>query len=383
MRFEFATSQRIVFGAGALTEAAPAAASFGKRALVVIGASASRADKLLAQLQAAGVTTSLFQVRGEPTIEQVVTGVEQARAAQCDLVVGLGGGSALDTGKAIAALLANPGGIHDYLEVVGQGRPLVNPPLPFIAIPTTSGTGSEVTRNAVLTDTRQKTKISLRSAMMLPRLAIVDHELTLGLPPAVTAASGMDALSQLLEAFVSNAANPISDAFCREGLARAAGALLRAYSDDDPQAREDMALASLLSGLALANARLGAVHAFAGPIGGLFSAPHGALCARLLPAIMETNLKALQARDPHAPFLAHFTEAARLLTGNTAAQAEDGIQWLEDLCAKLEISPLKTYGMSVSDFPVIIGAAQKANAMKGNPVELSHTELNGILEKSL
>ncbi|MGC1376109.1 MAG: iron-containing alcohol dehydrogenase, partial [Anaerolineales bacterium] len=331
MRFEFATSARILFGPGTLSEAAPTARSFGRRALLVAGKSATRAAPLLEKLQAEGVTASLFHVDGEPSVEAVVAGTQQARAAGCELVIGLGGGSALDAGKAIAALLANPGEIYDYLEVVGLGQALVNAPAAYIAIPTTSGTGSEATRNAVLTATKQKTKVSLRSASMLPRLAIVDPTLTHGLPPEVTAASGMDALTQLIEPFVSNAPNPLVDGFCREGIRRAARALRPACEADDPDAREDMALASLLSGMALANAKLGAVHAFAGPLGGMFTAPHGALCARLLPLVLEANLKALRARAPQSPALARFDELAHMLTGNPGADAEDGIAWLQGL----------------------------------------------------
>ena len=383
MRFEFATSQRMLFGAGTLAEAAPAARSFGRRALVVVGKSAARAEKLLAQLQAVQVAASLFQVPDEPTIEMAGSGTAQARAQGCDLVIALGGGSPLDAGKAIAALLANPGDIYDYLEIVGKGQPLANAPLPFIAIPTTSGTGSEATRNAVLTDTAQRIKVSLRSALMLPRLAIVDPELTFGLPPAVTAASGMDALTQLLEPFLSNAANPLADGFCREGLPRAARALLRASTEEDPQAREDMALASLLGGMALANARLGAVHAFAGPIGGLHGAPHGALCARLLPLVMQANLKALRARQPQSATLDRFTEVAHLLTGRPQAHAEDGIQWLKELVTALDIPPLSAYGITKADFEAIVTPAQKANSMKGNPVELTKAELEEILEKAV
>ncbi len=402
MRFEVATANRIVFGPGTLSEAAPAARAFGQpgdgmspvrhpsgtrpagqRALVVVGKSAGRAEKLLEQLKTEGLTASIFHVPGEPTIEMVVAGTQQARAAGCEVVIGLGGGSALDTGKAIAALLTNPGDIYDYLEVVGKGQALVNTPAAFIAIPTTSGTGSEVTRNSVLTAPEARVKVSLRSALMLPRLAIVDPELTYGLPPDVTAASGMDALTQLLEPFLSNAANPISDGFSREGLARIARALRLAYADDDHQAREDMALASLLGGLALANARLGAVHAFAGPIGGMFPAPHGALCARLLPVIMEINLKALNEREPLSPQLERFAEAARILTGNPGARAEDGIGWIKELCETFKISPLAAYGIKASDFPAITAQAKKANSMKGNPVALTDGELNGILETAL
>ncbi len=383
MRFEFATANRIVFGPGTLSEAAPAAQTFGQRALVVVGKSTVRAEKLLEQLKAGGLEAGIFHIPGEPTIEMVIAGTEQARAEGRELVIGLGGGSALDAGKAIAALLTNPGELYDYLEVVGKGQALVNAPAAFIAIPTTSGTGSEVTRNSVLTASGQRAKVSLRSVLMLPRLAIVDPELTYGLPPEVTAASGMDALTQLVEPFLSNAANPISDAFCHEGLARIARSLRLAYAQDDHQAREDMALASLLGGLALANARLGAVHAFAGPLGGMFPAPHGALCACLLPVIMEINLKALKEREPASPRLERFAEVAAILTGNRRARAEDGIHWVKELCQDFKISPLATYGVKASDFPAITAQAKKANSMKGNPVELTDDELTNIIEAAL
>lgn len=383
MRFEFATATRIVFGAGALVEAAPAAHALGQRALVVVGKSAGRADVLLGQLEAQGLAVSLFQAGGEPTIEVVVAGTELARAAGCELVIGMGGGSPLDAGKAIAAMLGNPGQIYDYLELVGQGRPLEKASFPFIAIPTTAGTGSEVTRNAVLVAARERAKVSLRSPLMLPRLAIVDPELTYGLPQEATAGSGMDAITQLVEPFVSNAANPISDAFCRDGLARAVRWLPVAYAKDDPQAREEMALASLLGGMALANARLGGVHAFAGPLGGMYGAPHGALCARLLPVVMEANLKALQTREPGSPILERFTETARILTGDPAAQAEDGPRWLKELCAGLKIAPLSAYGLKQADFTGVAANAKKANAMKGNPVELTEAELTEILAAAL
>jgi alcohol dehydrogenase class IV len=399
MRFEFATSARIIFGPGTLGEAAPAARSFGRRALLVLGKSSTRAGTLLEKLQAEGVTASLFHVDGEPGVETVIAGVEQARDQRCELVIGLGGGSALDAGKAIAALLTNPGEIYDYLEVVGLGQALGNAPAAYIAIPTTSGTGSEATRNAVLTACPSHSphsgrsavqnggqggvKVSLRSASMLPRLAIVDPTLTHGLPPEVTAASGMDALTQLIEPFVSNTPNPLVDGFCREGIQRAARALRPACEADDPDAREDMALASLLSGMALANAKLGAVHAFAGPLGGMFAAPHGALCARLLPLALAANLKALRERAPQSPSLARFDELAHMLTGDPGADAEDGIAWLQGLCAAFKIAPLAAYGIKKSDFPAIAAQAQKANSMKGNPLALTDDELVNILEAAL
>jgi len=224
----------------------------------------------------------------------------------------------------------------------------------------------------------------LRSPLMLPRVAIVDPELTYTLPPEITASTGLDALTQLIEPFLSNAANPMTDAICREGLLRAARSLRRAYENgDDPHARQDMALASLFGGMALANAKLGAVHGFAGPIGGMFPAPHGAVCARLLPVVVEMNLNAIRDRAAQRPDLERFTEMSRLLTSDPDSRAEDGIRWLHELCAALNVPPLATYGVTKSDLPEIIAQAKKASSMKGNPIELMDGELNRIMELAL
>jgi len=384
MHFEFATATRIVFGEGTVKELASAAKSFGERALVVLGKSDLRIAESIEQLKKEGLTLSLFHISGEPTVETVRSGLEQARIQHCDLVIGMGGGSVIDTGKAIAGLMSNPGEIYDYLEVVGKGKPLTNPSAPYIAIPTTAGTGSEVTRNAVITVTDQRVKVSLRNPSMLPRVAIVDPELTYSLPPEITASTGLDALTQLIEPFLSNAANPMTDAICREGLLRAARSLRRAYENgDDPHARQDMALASLFGGMALANAKLGAVHGFAGPIGGMFPAPHGAVCARLLPVVVEMNLNAIRDRAAQRPDLERFTEMSRLLTSDPDSRAEDGIRWLHELCAALNVPPLATYGVTKSDLPEIIAQAKKASSMKGNPIELMDGELNRIMELAL
>ena len=352
MRFEFATATRIIFGPGTIKELAPATKSFGRRALIVEGESGQRIAGLIGPLSAAGIAISEFHVSGEPTVAVVEAGLKQARAGQCDLVISIGGGSVIDCGKAIAGLITNPGPIYDYLEVVGKGQPLTNLSAHFIAVPTTAGTGSEVTRNAVLTAVDQRVKVSLRSPLMLPRLALVDPELTYTLPPEITAASGLDALTQLIEPFLSNASNPITDAICREGMRRASRSLQAAYQDgDNPLAREDMSLASLFGGIALANAKLGAVHGFAGPIGGMFPAPHGAICARLLPVVLETNLKALRDRAAQGSDLERFTEMGRILTGDLDSRPEDGIRWLHGLCASLKVPPLATYGITEIGFP--------------------------------
>jgi alcohol dehydrogenase class IV len=383
MRFEFASAARIVFGEGAVREVAPAAAAMGRRALVVTGASRERAAPLIAALKAAGVACVSLAVAGEPTVELVRDGARFARAEGCDLVVAMGGGSALDAGKALAALMANSGDPLDYLEVVGRGQPLERTPAPSIAVPTTAGTGSEVTRNAVLASPGHRVKASLRSAAMLPHLAVVDPELTWDLPPAVTASTGLDALTQLIEPYVSTRANAMTDLYCVEGMRCAAAALPRVYADGhDREARRDMAWASLLGGLALANAGLGAVHGFAAPVGGMFPAPHGAVCAAVLPHAMDVNVRALRQRAAGSDALRRYGEVARFLTGNPLATAEDAVRWTADICRRLAIPPLRTYGVRPEDFAVLVEKAAKASSMKTNPIALTPEELAEIIARA-
>lgn len=381
MRFEFATATRIVFGEGTLREVAPAAKERGGRALLVTGKSAERSVPLVADLTAAGVECVRFPFSGEPTVELVREGVECGRKEHCDLVIGFGGGSAMDAAKAIAALLTNPGDVMEYLEIIGDGKPLIALPAPWIAVPTTAGTGSEVTRNAVLASPRHKLKVSLRSPQMLPCLAVVDPALTLDLPPEVTSTSGLDALTQLIEPFVSVKANALTDGFSLEGLRRASRSLRRAYQEGhDIHARAEMSLAALLGGLALANAGLGVVHGFASPLGGMVDAPHGALCAALLAAGMEANIRALRARAPESEALRRYQRIAHLLTGDHYAHPEDGVQWVRELCRELKVRPVSAYGVRVEDFPAIVEKASKANSMKGNPIQLTAEELQDVLK---
>jgi alcohol dehydrogenase class IV len=392
MRFEFATATRIIFGAGTLKEVGAIAAKMGSRALIVTGSSAlrqapgkpDRARPLLDDLTAQGVESVTFVVPGEPTTHLVSEGTREAREADCDLVIGIGGGSVIDTGKAIAALLTNGGEPLDYLEVIGQGQPLTKPPAPYIAIPTTAGTGSEVTKNAVLASPEHRVKVSLRSNLTLPRLAVVDPELTYSMPPALTASTGLDALTQVIEPYVSNKANPLTDAICREGIRRGALSLRRAYEKgSDAVAREDMAITSLFGGLALANAKLGAVHGFAGPMGGMFHAPHGAICGQLLPHVMAVNVQALQKRGQGGDALRRYDEVAQLLIGTPRATAHDGVSWMQALCAALDVPPLSAHGVTEGDFPLIIEKAAKSSSMKGNPVKLTVEEMEEILKRAL
>jgi alcohol dehydrogenase class IV len=384
MHFEFATATRIVFGSGRLREAAISAASFGRRALIVTGSTPARADGLIRELRARNIEYALFSVSGEPTIPAILRGIQSARTERCEVVIGCGGGSALDGAKAIAALMNNPGNPLDYLEVVGRGNPLTHPSAPCICIPTTAGTGCEVTRNAVLASPEHRVKVSLRSSRILPLLAVVDPDLTQALPPSITASTGMDALTQLIEPFVCNAAGPLSDAICREGIRRAALWLGPAYADGtNAQARENMALASLFGGLALANAGLGAVHGLAAPLGGMFPIPHGIVCARLVPFVMDANVKALSARSKESPALERYDEIARLLTGRSSARAEDGAEWIASMCSELSVPDLSTFGLTAKDLPAIVEKAQRSSSMKGNPIQLTAEELTDILEAAL
>lgn len=383
MRFEFATATRIVFGASTLKQIGPLAAEMGKRALVVTSREGTREAPLVDLLDEHGIAGVVYSVAGEPTVEAAQQGAQRAQQAACDMVIGIGGGSVMDTGKAIAALMTNTCDLLDYLEVIGQGKALTQPSAPLIAIPTTAGTGAEVTRNAVLASPEHRVKVSLRSPLMLPRLALVDPELTTSLPPEITASTGLDALTQLVEPFVSVRANPMTDAFCREGVRRAARSLRRACEHgDDAPAREDMSLASLFGGLALANAGLGAVHGLAGVIGGMFAAPHGAVCARLLPHTMEINLRALEERSPESDALHRYDELAQLLTGDDKASALDGVTWVRELCQALHIPPLAAYGMTQDDWPAVVEKSAVASSMRGNPIQLTADEMREILAKA-
>jgi alcohol dehydrogenase class IV len=381
--FDLALPSRILFGEGRLAEAGALAAGLGTRALVVEGRS-GRAEPLHDLLRESGVPTARIAVAGEPTTALVESGAAHAIAERCDVVVALGGGSVIDAAKAIAALVTNRDPILDYLEVVGQGRPIIERPAPLIAIPTTAGTGAEVTRNAVLMVEKEGVKVSLRSQLMLPAIALIDPVLTYTMPPAITASTGLDALTQCIEPFVTPMANPITDSVAREGMRRASDALLRAFRDgSDRAARHDMAVASLCGGLALANAKLGAVHGFAAPLGGMFPVPHGVACASLLPAVVETNVRALRERAPDSPALTRYDEVARTLTGRPDARAEDGAAWLRKLLEELEIPRLATYGVHADQVGRIVEKARKASSMRGNPIELTDAELSEVLRSAI
>jgi alcohol dehydrogenase class IV len=385
--FEFATAQQILFGCGKIGELPALAARHAiRRAMVVTGSSLSRVQPVVDLLTRAAIEVVHFAVSTEPSIPLLRHGVAKARDAGCDGVVAIGGGSVIDTGKAIAALMRNSADLFEYLEVIGRGRPLENASAPCIAVPTTSGTGAEVTRNAVLFSPEHAVKVSLRSPTMLPVAAIVDPDLTRNMAPQTTAWSGMDTLTQLIEPFTSSRANPLTDALCLEAIPRAAQALPRAFRNgEDIEARTAMSLASLFGGMALANAGLGVVHGFAAPLGGMFTAPHGAICAAILPHGMAANIAHLNAHPgPQTDAtLLRYRTVARCLTAREQAQPEDAVAFVRKLSHELQIPSLASFGMSAGVADEVVEKAARASSMKANPVALSREELKEIYLRSL
>lgn len=377
--FSFSTAGRVVVGAGAAAQVPQLARHHGSRTLLVVG---RHTDPHAGPLAAFDDPT-VVRWSGEPTVDGVEAALELARATRPDVVVGWGGGSVIDLAKSVAILLGSEHRVLDHLEVIGQGVPLPARSVPVIAVPTTAGTGAEVTANAPVLSPAHGVKASLRSPAMVPAVAVVDPELTLGCPPQVTASSGLDALTQCLEPFTSVLANPVSDALAREGLARCAAGLRAAYRDgSDLAARTDMSVAALLSGMALTSSKLGAVHGLAAPLGGLTGAPHGEACAAVLAATTEVNLAALAARAPGSPALARYAEAARLLTGDPAATAADGVAWLRETVAELRVRGLGALGLSRDDHGRVADAALVSSSMAGNPITLTRTEVLEILDRS-
>ena len=384
MQFEFLTSTRIIFGTGKLNTIGDIACEFGKRAFIVFGCPKPITDQLTDLLEMHGITCYTVKIDQEPTVDSICRLVALALQFSPEVVIGIGGGSALDSAKSTAVFLSNSGEIMDYLEVIGKGKSFLSPPLPLITIPTTAGTGAEVTKNAVIGSIKHHVKVSLRSPYLFPKIALVDPKLTVSMPPEITAFTGLDALTQLIEPFTSIEPNPLVDSLCRDGIQRIAQSIYQAFDDgNDLQSREDMSLASLFSGLALSNAKLGAVHGLAGPIGGEIPAPHGAVCACLLPKVMEVNIAAIRERIPGHLVMDRYNTVGKILCNHPAASAEDGLEWIEEFCLHAKIPPLSAYGLTELIISNIIEKAKNSSSMKGNPVTLSDIELRNILQNCL
>lgn len=384
MKFEFATANRIIFGSGSVNKASQIVQKYGSNPLVITGKSAKRAEPLLNQFENSSINASVFPVSSEPTTTIISECLQIAQKKNCNVIISIGGGSPIDTGKAVAALMTNEGDLLDYLEVIGKGKPLKNPSIPFIAVPTTAGTGAEVTKNSVINSPEHKVKVSLRSQFLLPDVAVIDPFLTHSMPPNITEYTGLDAFTQVIEPYVSNKANPLTDSICREGIKRISRSLLKAYKDgSDNKAREDMCIGSLFGGFALANSKLGAVHGLAGPLGGMIGAPHGAICGILLPNVIKVNILALKSRKPDSPALLRYDDIARIVTYNPKATAVDLINWLTGFYENLEIPKLSELGLKEGNINEIVQKAKITSSMKGNPLQLNDEELKDIIKKAL
>ena len=407
--FGVARLPRIVFGAGRISELPAIAAGYGKRALLVTGRRSFRDSPawapLVAGLEAAGVAWDVLNVAGEPSPEIVDGAVAARRGDPPDVVVGIGGGAALDTAKAVAGLLRSGTSVLDHLEGTGRGLPYPGPVTPFIAVPTTAGTGSEATKNAVISGRLPGAgvddppfKKSFRDERLVASVAILDPDLLAACPPAVIAGDGMDALTQLLESFTSTGASPFTDAITRSGLAAIGGALSAwhgaalAGSDavDTATPRAAMAWAALCSGIALASAGLGAVHGLVAPLGARFGVHHGTGCGALVVEVTRVNLAALEERAPGSPALQRYAEAGRLLAGGSLAASstltDDAaraalLSILERLTSALQIPRLAAFGVTADAFPALV-AESRGSSMRTNPIVLTDNEIDTILEMS-
>lgn len=391
--FSVARLPRIEFGRGAIAKVPGLVRQWGRRALLVTGARSFTAtphwEALQRDLAAQGVEWELCQVAGEPSPELVDGVVARLADAGIDAVVGIGGGSALDAAKAIAGLLRVRRSVMDYLEGVGPELPYEGPAVPFVACPTTAGTGSEATKNAVLsTHGAQGFKKSFRDERLVPAYAVVDPQLLASCPPALIAANGMDAMTQLLESYVSTRANPLTDALCESGLAAVRDGLLAWYRGGAAAAdgQDRMAYAALLSGIALAQTGLGSVHGLAAPLGAFFPIPHGVACGTLVAAATALNLRAMQAREPASPALGKYARAAEILCGRGFARAEAArealVERLREWTAELRLAPLRDFGMAESDVPRVV-ANSRGSSMKTNPIVLTDAEIGDLLRERL
>lgn len=376
--FSFMTANEMLFGRGQAAQAAGRVAALGRRVLLVHGATPARAEWLRTALSGFGAEVESLAVPTEPDVTLIEAGLALARKMQAEVVVALGGGAVIDAGKAIAALMPATRPMIDHLEVVGQGLPLDTAPLPFVAMPTTAGTGAEVTRNAVIAVPAEGRKVSLRDPRMLPRLAIVDPALTDHCPRAITLASGLDAITQVIEPYVSTRANAMTDALCRDAIPRGLVALRRLMEAEDAAARDEIAWVSLCGGIALANAGLGAVHGLAGPLGGLSSAAHGEICGALLPHVLLANRQAVT----NAAAEARLDDVGRWIAaafGKPDASLADGCAALAGWSRTAGLPGLTALGITADDRAQAAIAAAASSSMKANPAALSAATLAKVM----
>ena len=377
--FQFLTAADIRFGRGQAQSAITDLADLGGALLLVHGANHERADWLHDALTKRERLVTRFAVPFEPDIDLIEKGIAMARAAQVEAVIAIGGGAAIDAGKALAALIPAHRALLDHLEVVGQGLPLDADPLPFAALPTTAGTGAEVTKNAVLSVPDASRKVSLRDSRMLPNIAIIDPSLTDNLPPAVTLASGLDAITQVIEPYLSSKVNWMTDALCRSAIPNGLEALVALMKGKNEEARDRLAWTSLAGGLALANAGLGAVHGLAGVLGGATGAAHGTLCGALLPHVLAANHDKARHMEDNTDLFARFEQVQGWIAGALDCAPEQAYQKLRDWSQDNGLPSLCELGMKQDQVVEIARASLASSSMRGNPVALTRVDLETIL----
>lgn len=387
--FSISGLPRIIFGDGSIDQVPALLRQFGRRVLIVTGGKSFRASLhwqgLVDAMKGQGLSWEDMVVAEEPSPGLIDQAVRVYRHAGIEVVLGIGGGSALDAAKAIAGLLPHGNSVMDYLEGVGPELPYQGPSLPFVAVPTTAGTGSEATKNAVLSmHGPDGFKKSFRDDLLVARYAVVDPALLASCPLELIAANGMDALTQLLESFVSTRANPVTDALALSGLGYVRDGLLDWYEGNEKRAdgRSGMAYASLLSGITLAQAGLGSVHGLAAPLGAFFPIPHGIACGATVAAATEMNVRALEEREPGSSALARYAQLGRLFRGKCHMDDSEAraflVQMLKDWTARMKVPPLAAYGIRESDLNLIV-ANCRGSSMKTNPVVLTDGEVKEVL----
>ncbi len=388
--FDFARLPRLLFGAGRVREIPAQVAAFGERVLIVTGARSFPASlawaPMMAGLEARGISWRLTQVSDEPSPELVDQALETFRPWSPRVVLGIGGGSVLDAAKAIAGLLPHTTSVMDHLEGVGRGILYQGPSTPFVAVPTTAGTGSEATKNAVLSlRGADGFKKSFRHEALVAQVAIVDPELLAGCPPELMAAQGMDAFTQLLESFVSIRANPMTEALAWSGMTQFRAGL-DAAMEGEADGRARIAYGSLQSGICLAQTGLGAVHGLASPLGALFPIPHGLVCGTLLAEATAINIRALGQRAPYGPAVEKYARVGRLLCGQAGLNQEVAltalVEELDRWTKRLGLSRLSALGLTSTDIPRVV-AQSRGGSMQTNPIELTDAELAEVLERRL
>ncbi len=392
--FALSRLPRISYGSGRINEVPALAATYGRTALLVTGkysfCSTPRWQSFTQLLETKGMNWLHLTVSGEPSPMLVDQAVSQFRDESVDVVIAIGGGSVLDAAKAIAGLLPHGNSVMDYLEGVGKNVPYHGPSTPFIAVPTTAGTGSEATKNSVLSvHGRDGFKKSFRDECLIPEYAVIDPDLLASCPRELVAADGMDAFTQLLESYASLKANPFTDALALSGITAVKEGLFAAWEGNEPDAshgRGAMAYAALLSGITLAQVGLGSVHGLASPLGAYFPIPHGVVCGTLVSAATEINIKAMQEREPDNPALSKYAQVGRLLAGQPEIDDATARSSLTTLLAewseRLQLPRLNGYGITAADFPLIV-ANSRGSSMQTNPIVLTDAEINAILMQRL